>query len=174
MANEYSEYFKELEKKKRAPEVLSNMKKKYTGVSPDIHTKTKAINPQSVKKASSSNRPTYLITMALVLLGIVVNASIHKSDSSLKKNEGIILENQEVTIPTNLSLDEQAIFWTYAIYDFEKLTTTFKVNSQFNVNQVTCHKNLVDLLPKVSANTLRTIIAYDGSMVKYLKSEVSK
>ena len=61
---------------------------------------------------------------------------------------------------TALTIDDQALYWTYALYDFQKLKTRFRVNGHYAVNPAEARKRLQDLLPKVSLTTLGTISQY--------------
>lgn len=60
----------------------------------------------------------------------------------------------------NLSTDERALYYTYALYDYEKFKTRFGISGYFAVDQATARKRLDDLLPSVSTPILGEISGY--------------
>lgn len=59
-----------------------------------------------------------------------------------------------------LSVDDQALYWTYALYDYRKFKERFGVNGYFAVNQPDARKRLLDLMPRVGVETLGKISKY--------------
>ncbi|MEO7425476.1 MAG: hypothetical protein ABI036_09835 [Fibrobacteria bacterium] len=59
-----------------------------------------------------------------------------------------------------LSVDDQALYWTYAIYDFHKLTAKFGVAKDVVINSRQAETNLRDLFPKVNPYTRFEIERY--------------
>lgn len=60
----------------------------------------------------------------------------------------------------NLSLDERALFWTYALYDYQSLQTQFKIKQNVVINAHQAQVELENLLPKISSNTRIKIQQY--------------
>lgn len=61
---------------------------------------------------------------------------------------------------SSLTIDEQALYWTYALYDIQKLRSHFDISGYYAINQVGAKRNLEDLLPKVSTSVLGEISTY--------------
>lgn len=59
-----------------------------------------------------------------------------------------------------LSLDDQALFWAYALYDFDKLREKFGVPAAAVIDANEARRRLAALLPKVDAGTRLAIEAY--------------
>jgi len=60
----------------------------------------------------------------------------------------------------SLSPDEQALYWTYALYDIQKFRTRFNVLGYFAIDQKSAKKSLEALLPEISNATLGEISSY--------------
>jgi hypothetical protein len=63
----------------------------------------------------------------------------------------------------DLSVDEQALYWTYALYDAGKFEACFHVPGGYAVSRGQARRELEGLLPKVSPATLAEISSY-GAM----------
>jgi hypothetical protein len=61
---------------------------------------------------------------------------------------------------TSLSVDEQALYWTYALYDIKKFRSHFRIDGYPAIDQKRAKAKLEDLLPKVEQSTLGIISAY--------------
>lgn len=59
-----------------------------------------------------------------------------------------------------LSVNEQALYWTYALYDFNRLKTQFGASQSAVVDAKSASARLADLLPKVDGPTRMTIQHY--------------
>ena len=70
----------------------------------------------------------------------------------------------------NLSVDEQALYWTYAMYDIGKLRHRFGVNGYFAINAVNARRALEAILPEVSPEVLGEISAYTPVAFKTVKA----
>jgi hypothetical protein len=60
----------------------------------------------------------------------------------------------------NKTLDEQTLYWAYALYDWNNLVTTFGVSPNVLVDANKAKLELARLLPKASWNTQLTVIKY--------------
>jgi hypothetical protein len=59
-----------------------------------------------------------------------------------------------------LSVDERALYYAYALYDYPRLEERFKVTGFYAVDQTDAKRKLEALLPQVSPQTLGTISGY--------------
>ena len=59
-----------------------------------------------------------------------------------------------------LTLDERALYYTYALYDINKFRQQFGMDGAFAIDQKQVRSKLDDLLPKVTPATLGMISAY--------------
>jgi hypothetical protein len=60
----------------------------------------------------------------------------------------------------NLSLNEKALYWAYALYDFDQLKARYGVGKETIVDARVAAANLKSLLPKVDAKTRFLIDRY--------------
>jgi hypothetical protein len=60
----------------------------------------------------------------------------------------------------NLSVNEKALYWAYALYDFDQLKAKYGVGKAVVVDARLAASNLQDLLPKVDAKTRFLIERY--------------
>lgn len=65
-----------------------------------------------------------------------------------------------VLAPKTLGVNDQALYWTYALYDFGKLTQRFGVKANSVVDAVEAKSRLRELLPKVDKRTRFVIDRY--------------
>jgi hypothetical protein len=70
----------------------------------------------------------------------------------------------------SLSPDEQALYWTYAMYDIGKFRKQFEVQGYLAINQTHARKSLEDLLPEVSPAVLGEISSYTSVAFKTVKA----
>ncbi|HKP97601.1 MAG TPA: hypothetical protein VJ385_17795 [Fibrobacteria bacterium] len=72
-------------------------------------------------------------------------------------------EKRAPTLPhpsASLGVNDQALYWTYALYDFDMLKTRYGVPKQTVINAAVAAQMLRELLPKVDARTRFTIDRY--------------
>ncbi len=66
-----------------------------------------------------------------------------------------------LSVPTSgMDINQQALYWTYALYDFDKLVEVYHVSTQSMVNTNLARTNLRNLLQKVDPSTFTTISKY--------------
>jgi hypothetical protein len=70
-----------------------------------------------------------------------------------------------------LSSDEQALYWTYAMYDIVKFRRQFGVEGFYAIDQNKARRSLEALLPEVSPQTLGEISGYFPIAYKQVKGE---
>ena len=68
-----------------------------------------------------------------------------------------------------LSLNDQALYWAYALYDFDMLKKKYGVPKTATVNAATAKARLNELLPKVDTYTRYLIGRYTGDMTGIMK-----
>lgn len=96
--------------------------------------------------------------MALALLG--------GNAAWLAQRQEVKIRLAAKTIPTLsgpariLDPNRQALFWTYALYDYARLTSEFGVPAHASVDFAKARANLMELLPKVDAPTRNAIGRY--------------
>lgn len=112
---------------------------------------------------------TWSFRIGLVLLVIGTNYLL------IGHKEAIIARLGLEAVPSlpkpvaTLGTDEQALYWTYALYDFNKFRATFGVDGHFAINQAEARRKLEELLPDVSTATLGEISAYAPVAYKTVK-----
>ena len=60
----------------------------------------------------------------------------------------------------SLGPDDQALYWTYALYDIGKLRSRFRIEGYYAISRGRARHELELLLPKVAHSTLGEISAY--------------
>jgi hypothetical protein len=68
-----------------------------------------------------------------------------------------------------LSADDQALYWTYAMYDIGKFRERFGITGYYAINQTNARRSLESLLPQVSPAVLGEISAYAPVAFKSVK-----
>jgi hypothetical protein len=95
--------------------------------------------------------------LAIVFLGNLAYLA-YKHDS---KSRVIIHKAQVLAVPNaTLSNELQALYWTYALYDFDLLKTRFNVPASVIINATVAESKLKVLLPKLDAQTRFIINGY--------------
>ena len=64
------------------------------------------------------------------------------------------------------SIDEQALYWTFALYDIGKLRERFGVTGYYAIDQANARRSLEKLLPETSPAVLGEISAYTSVAFK--------
>ncbi|MDB5051484.1 MAG: hypothetical protein JWO30_4555 [Fibrobacteres bacterium] len=72
-----------------------------------------------------------------------------------------------------MDVDEQALYWTYALYDIRKFRQHFGVQGYYAINSKDARKQLEALLPQVGPATLGMISAY-GPIVAFKSVQPSQ
>ncbi|MEO6095058.1 MAG: hypothetical protein ABIW76_05070 [Fibrobacteria bacterium] len=94
------------------------------------------------------------VTAALALVNIVWIGSREEAPLKLMaKNHA-----RKLPVPTAaMDVNQQALYWAYALYDFAELKVHFKVPDRAIVNTAMARERLALLLPKLDAPTRATI-----------------
>lgn len=69
-----------------------------------------------------------------------------------------------------LSDDDQALYWTYALYDIGKFRSRFGVDGYYAIDQNRARTGLQELLPLVSPAVLGEISSYGPVAFRYVKA----
>jgi hypothetical protein len=96
----------------------------------------------------------------MVALVLAVNAVlvIGKGESAVSVAK--VRRAPAVQAPASLSPNDQALYWTYALYDFGRLQKRFGAPSHAVLDAVEAKRQLALLLPKVDAPTRFQIDRY--------------
>lgn len=98
--------------------------------------------------------------MALVALFLGANAYLvfnHEPEIAARAK---VRKAPAVKMPETLSENDQALYWTYALYDFDRLVTTYGAPKGAVVAAPVAKAHLARLLPKVDKRTRFTIQRY--------------
>ena len=94
---------------------------------------------------------------ALFLAANAVLVATYKPDPASAKAAA---KAPSLAPPKALSLDEQALYWAYALYDFDRLVAKFGAPPKAVVSAQEARANLERLLPRVGARTRFAIEQY--------------
>lgn len=102
----------------------------------------------------------------LLLVGLICWAGIsHQKPENRSARKGV----QAVIPPSKaLSIDEQTLYWAYALYDWSRFVQTFGVPKQALLNTQTAQNELNRLLPKASGQAQLTVMKYRNQAVRRL------
>lgn len=134
--------------------LLSKMRGKLAGFTP----------PASVQVRSKA--VTRRKTMAWAARVLILAALVAGNYLLLDKKHVILAKMGYEGVPSlpkpggSMSLDERALYYTYALYDISKLRQRFGVDGYFAIDQRQARMNLEELLPQVEPATLGEISGY--------------
>jgi hypothetical protein len=133
---------------------------------------TPAPGKEMEKRGRSRRRKqaaTWAYRIGLVLLVIGANYLLIGHKETIIARLGLEAVPGLPKPAANLDADQQALYWTYALYDFKKFRSTFGVDGHFAINQIEARRKLEDLLPMVTPATLGEISAYAPVAFKTVK-----
>lgn len=111
----------------------------------------------------------------LVILYSFFNKTNNMQNITNNKNKNNAIGNISIESAVDkLTTDEQALYWTYAIYDFDKFKNTFPIENDINLNKTISKNKLLSILPKVSAYTLETIYNYDHEILNSVSVSINR
>lgn len=96
----------------------------------------------------------------LAVLAVGVNAFLFAFRDQLKAE---VKEKRAPSLPvlaTSLPLEKQALYWAYALYDYEKLKKEFGAPKSAVIDANHARRKLAEILPKVDRRTRFTITSY--------------
>jgi hypothetical protein len=116
----------------------------------------------AVRKREVRNRKAASWTLrgTLLLAFIAINYFFLGDKTALAAKLGFESVPSLPAPQAQMSADDQALYWTYAMYDFGKFKQRFGVSGFYAIDQGRARKNLESLLPEVSSAVLGEISAY--------------
>lgn len=136
--------------------VIERMRGKLAGQSADL-----AARDQIRRKAVLKRRFAWGWRTGLAVLFLAANAIlVVKYRPELSSAARPARQAPALSPPATLSLDEQALYWTYALYDFDRLVAKFGAPPKAVVSAGDAKANLERLLPRVGSRTRFAIEQY--------------
>lgn len=134
--------------------LLSKMRGKLAGFAPppSVEIRSKAV----------TKRKTYAWAARILILAALVAGNYLLLD----KKHVILAKMGYEGVPSlpkprgSMSLDERALYYTYALYDISKLRQRFGIDGYYAIDEKSAKKKLEELLPKISSATLGEISGY--------------
>ena len=111
------------------------------------------------KRASRGEAYAWAFRIALVLVFIAGNVALfgfREEITTVVK----VRRAPSVANPKSLPLNDQALYWTYALYDFDRLRSRFGAPANAVVDAASAKRNLDELMPKVDEKTRFMIRKY--------------
>ncbi len=136
--------------------VLERMRSKLAGQSADL-----LVQEESRRKVVLKNRFAWSWRTGLAALFLAANAVLvmkyaPEADSAMKA----IRKAPSLSPSKSLSVDDQALYWTYALYDYGRLVKQFGAPAKAVVSAQEAKAKLAQLLPKVDPRTRFAIAQY--------------
>lgn len=148
--------------------LLSKMRGKLAGFAPPASVEVRS-------KAVSKQKAHAWVGRILILAVLVAGNYL-----LLDKKHVILAKMGYESVPSlpkprgSMSLDEQALYYTYALYDITKLRQHFGVNGYFAIDERQARTKLDELLPKVEPATLGEISGYAPVAFKSISATGSR
>jgi hypothetical protein len=102
----------------------------------------------------------------LALVGMICWAAIANREMAFKPAEKGL---PKVTIPAkSQSVDEQTLYWAYALYDWNRLVKTYQVPQNALLDPKRALSELNRLLPQASGKAQLTVMKYRNQAVRRL------
>ncbi len=149
--------------------MLEKMRNKLASKPSTAQIKTER-NREKRRSAATTWTIRGLVLLALAAVNYLFIGNGEVIASKLRKPSVPRLPTPAMTI----SADEQALYYTYALYDYQKLEEHFKITGFFAVDQVDAKRKLQELLPRVSPQTLGTISGYTPVAFKSVATEAAR
>lgn len=136
--------------------MLERMRGKLAGRSPE------AADPAGGRrKGARRSAPAWGWRLGLAALFLAANAFLVTGfEDDIRQAAGKAKQAPEVRNPKSLAVNEQALYWAYALYDFDKLKQRFGAPAHAVVDAAEAKRQLARLLPKVDARTRFQIDRY--------------
>jgi hypothetical protein len=118
------------------------------------------VRTEHKKEARQRSGKTWT-TRGLILAGIVAINYFAIGNKDLIASKISRRAVASLPVPSdNLSTDEQAMYYVFALYDYPRLKETYGVKGFFAIDQAYARRQLDDLLPDVSPKALGEISKY--------------
>jgi hypothetical protein len=123
---------------------------------------TAAPSPHEVRRRGQARgeKWTWVVRIGAALGLVAINFLV------LEKKDVLLASMGYEGVPSlpkpgsSLSQDEQALYYTYALYYYGKLRENFKIDGFYAIDQASARAKLDELMPKVSSATLSEISRY--------------
>jgi hypothetical protein len=134
--------------------VLARMRGKLASPSRDLQAAGERRESRKVRRAWGWTWKLYLVGAIIALNGAYFGLREQAAGQAPQKRAPVLPG------AAALSLEKQALFWTYALYDFDKLRATFGAPSGAVVDARIALRKLEELRPRVDAETRLIIDSY--------------
>lgn len=136
---------------------LERMRGKLAGRSQDL-----AVREVQLRKISRRKALSWGWRIALAAAFLCANAAVIGMTGGSKAEARPVKEKRAPALPTpkNLGINDQALYWTYALYDFGRLKARFGAADKAVVDATQAKARLLELLPNVNAKTRFIIESY--------------
>lgn len=135
--------------------MLERMRGKLAGRSRDT------VDRRSGRKAARKGALAWGWRLCLAALFLGANAFIVSGfKDDIRQAVSKARTAPEVRHPRSLAVNEQALYWAYALYDFDKLKKRFGAPAHAVVDAAEARRQLALLLPRVDARTRFQIDRY--------------
>jgi hypothetical protein len=130
--------------------------------------KRKLADPQTpAMEKAACKRDVRRKSAATWTLGAVAILSLMGANYLYQAHKDVLFSSLRLeSVPTlpsprkGLGIDEQALYWTYALYDIASFRKRFGITGYYAVNQAEARRNLEKILPDVSTSALGEISTY--------------
>jgi predicted membrane-bound mannosyltransferase len=129
--------------------VLERMRGKLAGQSADLMAQEDNRRKVVRKRRFAWGWRTGLAALFLAANAVLVMKYAPEADAMVKA----VRKAPALSPSKSLSLDDQALFWTYALYDYGRLVKRFGAPAKAVVSAQEAKAELARLLPKVGART---------------------
>lgn len=138
--------------------MLNKMRGKLAAFAPPRQTAAEQ-GPRQVRRRRHGRLPVW-VWAGIVLLVAAVNWFLIDRKETLLAHVGVSGIPALPDPSRGLGVDEKALYYAYALYDFGKLREKFQVSQHFAIDQAKARQRLQELVPKVSTATLGEISKY--------------
>ncbi|HKP97602.1 MAG TPA: hypothetical protein VJ385_17800 [Fibrobacteria bacterium] len=114
----------------------------------------------NLRRASARNKPNWPLRAGIALLLIAGDALLVGNKDKLLSKTGFASVRALPMPSASLSADDQALYWTYALYDSPKFRARFHVEAGYTLSRGHARHELESLLPEISPATLAEISGY--------------
>lgn len=135
--------------------MLERMRGKLAGRSQDVVARA-----EGLRKAVTRKRRAWAWRLGLGVLVLAVNAWLVIGYGEKSVAVATVRKAPAILVPKSLSPNDQALYWTYALYDFGRLQKRFGAPANAVLDAAEAKRQLALLLPKVDRPTRFQIDRY--------------
>lgn len=115
---------------------------------------------EKARKAVRMSRFSWGWRVGLVALFLAANAALVGFKDEIKVAAKRQRTAPSLVEPKALSVNDQALYWTFALYDFNRLKATFGAPDNAVIDAAAARRNLEALIPRVDVHTRVAIEKY--------------